>query len=229
VVAVSLKKAYLVNERQLRAAGSVDCPECGAVIGAPAAPAAGPAPAPAVPRVPTGGAAAAALAPSPEPDATSEAVAEEVVCPRCQLHFMPRKGQAAPTDSSRPTVLVVEDQEYFREIARDALIERFEVRTASDFDSAWRELAAGGVELLVLDLTLGGEEQDGRRLLEQLRFKPCPILIFTSRDESEMYGSEWEELTALGADDMVLKGMQVGETLVRKACDLLSLETGETE
>ena len=36
-----------------------------------------------------------------------------------------------------------------------------------------------------------------------------------------MYGDSWEELRALGADDMVLKGMNVGESLLRKVGALL--------
>ncbi|ANM30254.1 hypothetical protein ABI59_12670 [Acidobacteria bacterium Mor1] len=157
---------------------------------------------------------AAAPAPQAQP--------AECVCPRCGLHFQPEKTaqQTAAKATERHRVLVVEDQEYFREIARDALSEKFEVTTAENAEDAWRALAAGGISLLVLDLTLGGSES-GRRLLEQIKVKPCPVLIFTSRDESEMYGDEWDELQALGADDMVIKGMNVGESLMRKVCELL--------
>ena len=59
---------------------------------------------------------------------------------------------------------------------------------------------------MVLDLTLDGCNA-GRELLAELRPKPCPILIFTAQDESEMYGENWENLKRLGADDLVIKGM----------------------
>ena len=42
-----------------------------------------------------------------------------------------------------------------------------------------------------------------------------------------MYGREWDELQRLGADDMVLKGMNVGETLLRKASELLEVEVDD--
>ena len=53
--------------------------------------------------------------------------------------------------------------------------------------------------------------------------KPCPILIYTAQDESELYGEKWEKLQDLGADDLVIKGMQVAESLARKASSLLGL------
>jgi hypothetical protein len=36
-----------------------------------------------------------------------------------------------------------------------------------------------------------------------------------------MYGETWEKLQDLGADDVVLKGMNVGESIVRKVDSLL--------
>ncbi len=162
----------------------------------------------------------------PVPSSTVAAGGEEVVCPRCGLHFQPRPRPARTAEGGRKTVLVVEDNPYFIEIAQEALGERFNVRNARTFDEAWSALASGGIDLLVLDLTLDKGE-GGRALLQQLGIKPCPILIFTARDESEMYGEEWDELRALGADDMVLKGMNVGETLTRKACELLDVDYDE--
>lgn len=222
------ERSYLVDETRLGGADTVACPQCASPIQRPATPREQPrikVNRPIPTAVTPAATAEAATAPDP---AMEEAPADEVVCPRCHLHFQPRKRQAGVHADRRPLVLVVEDQEYFREIARDALNERFEVRTAGTFDDAWAELVSGDVELLVLDLTLG-ERHDGRRLLEEMQLKPCPILIFTSRDESEMYGREWDELKALGADDMVLKGMNVGESLSRKACELLGLPVADDD
>jgi predicted Zn finger-like uncharacterized protein len=145
---------------------------------------------------------------------------EQVVCPRCGLHFSPRKSRHAESRGSRPAVLVVEDMEYFLAIARDALAEKFDVRTARTVDEAFQALNRGRVDLLVLDLTLDGGEH-GMRVLESLQPKPCPIVIFTAEDEADMYGDRWEKLQELGADDLVLKGMHVGETLARKVGALL--------
>ena len=145
---------------------------------------------------------------------------DEVVCPRCHLHFRPRAEQAQDPLGERKTVLVVEDMEYFRQIAKDALGEKYEVRTAESAQEALRVIRKGGVDLLVLDLTLD-QESGGIGLLAQLQPKPCPILIFTAEDESEMYGERWELLKKSGADDLVLKGMNVGDSLTKKVGELL--------
>jgi CheY-like chemotaxis protein len=157
---------------------------------------------------------------APSPPVATVAEEGEIVCPRCKLHFYPRGRRSAPRDPERHTVLIVEDQEYFRQIAADALDSAYDVKTASGIDEAKAILAAGGIDLLVLDLNLGGGEQ-GERLLRELRPKPCPILIFTAQDESELYGDRWEGLVRCGADDLVIKGMHVDESLRRKAGQLL--------
>lgn len=154
------------------------------------------------------------------------AVADEVVCPRCNLHFRPRP-DAQPDAAERsdtPLVLVVEDMGYFREIAKDALEGSYRVKTATNCAEARQAIAAGGIDLMVLDLTLDGGDH-GVDLLRGFPSKPCPILIYTAQDESEMYGDRWDELQALGADDIVMKGMNVGESLLRKVASLL----GDTE
>jgi DNA-binding response OmpR family regulator len=122
----------------------------------------------------------------------------------------------------------VDDLAYFRQIAKDALEPTFGVKTAATADEARELIAAGGIDLLVLDLTLDGSNA-GRELLAELRPKPCPILIFTAQDESEMYGENWENLKRLGADDLVIKGMQVAESLARKASTLLGLPVDDED
>jgi CheY-like chemotaxis protein/uncharacterized protein YbaR (Trm112 family) len=161
--------------------------------------------------------AAAARASRPGPAWTSE----QVVCPRCNLHFELRE-QPRKRGVERKTVLVVDDLAYFRQIAKDALEPTFAVKTAATSAEARELIRAGEIDLLVLDLTLEGCNA-GRELLAELRPKPCPILIFTAQDESEMYGENWENLKRLGADDLVIKGMQVAESLARKASALLGV------
>jgi CheY-like chemotaxis protein len=229
----SCGKGYLLDERA--ADRSLPCPGCGAIIPgrppanarqAPAArarkaPAAATAARPARPAPP-----AAASRELPRAAATAGAVAataaepEEVVCPRCKLHFVPKRAVAAGPASKRRTVLVVEDMSYFLEIAAEALAGRYEVRSATTVAEARAALTAGGVDLMVLDLTLDGGD-NGVELLRSMTDKPCPILIFTAQDESEMYGDSWESLRQLGADDLVMKNINVGESLVRKVAALL--------
>lgn len=149
----------------------------------------------------------------------AEPIAEQVVCPRCKLHFEPKGGPvAAPTD--RPRVLIVEDMEYFKQVARDALADRYEVVIATSNAEANAALAHGGIDLMILDLNLDNGDQ-GADLLRSLGYKPCPILIYTSADESEMYGEAWEELQLLGADDLVVKGVNITDSLRHKVAGAL--------
>ena len=152
-------------------------------------------------------------------DAVSTAPTE-IVCPRCNLHFTPRAAKHLEPHSQRHTVLVVEDMDYFRDIARDALEPNYVVEEAETVEAAQAALLAGEIDLILLDLTLGDGE-DGARLLQELPFKPCPILIFTAEDESVMYGEQWDKLQELGADDLVIKGLNVGESILRKVGALL--------
>jgi DNA-binding response OmpR family regulator len=145
----------------------------------------------------------------------------DVVCPRCQLHFSSRRHRTtAAAQSGRKRVLIVEDMGYFRKIAEEALAGEYDVETAATVDDAQGILARGDVDLIVLDLTLDSRN-DGLALLRESMFKPCPVLIYTARDESEMYGEEWDELRKLGADDILIKGINVAESLQRKVGLLL--------
>jgi len=160
---------------------------------------------------------------APEPAAV-EAVpgSPEVCCPRCGLHFAPEAQDEAT--GTRRTVLLVEDLEYFVEIARDALDGRYELKVAGTVDEARAILLRGGIDLMLLDLTLAKGE-DGLGVLRDPPGKVCPVLAFSAQDESEMYGEGWARLRALGIDDMVIKGMNMGELLVRKVSSLLGEPT----
>jgi predicted Zn finger-like uncharacterized protein len=204
-------KGYLVDETRIPSAGAfVPCQACGTNIELkPRVPSQ-------VPPAPVKAMAKPAVAPTA---AAPSASSPEVCCPRCGLHFAP----AARSDqqpSARPTVLLVEDMEYFVEIARDALAGRYELKIARTVDEARGILTRGGIDLLLLDLTLEGG-QDGLRLLRESPGKICPVLLFTAQDESEMYGDGWSKMRALGIDDVVIKGINMGEILARKIAEML--------
>ena len=214
-------KGYLID--QAAAGGDIPCPGCGGLIGLEVGSEAKPIDRPAQAGKAEGGeetqpvataAAATTAVARPAPQM------EEVVCPRCKLHFSPRRAETRPQPKARPVVLVVEDMSYFREVAAEALSEQYEVRLAGTLDGARSILALGGIDLLVLDLSLDGGDH-GVDLLREMTYKPCPILIYTAQDENEMYGESWDELQKLGADDIIIKGMNVGESLVRKVGALL--------
>jgi predicted Zn finger-like uncharacterized protein len=197
------RKGYLVDETRIpEGGGSVPCQACGTPV---------PLQMP-VKRKKT-------TPPPPPPEPAAAAAVSEVCCPRCGLHFTPEAHHASAAEQ-RPTLLLVEDLEYFVEIARDALSGKYEVKTARSVVEARAELMRGGIDLLLLDLALEGGE-DGLALLREAPGKTCPVLLFTAQDESEMYGDGWARLQALGVDDVVIKGMNMGEMLTRKVATLL--------
>lgn len=207
-------RRYLVEMEGLET--GIPCPGCGRTFGAgrpvdidrPASPA-----------VPIGFSETAAVA-----------VATEVVCPRCNLHFKPRAASRdrAKTTLGRPTVLIVEDMVYFREIAAEALSGEYAVKAVATKEAARSALEQGGIDLMVLDLTLDGGE-GGLELLRELPSKTCPVLIYTAQDESEMYGDSWDELRSLGADDIVIKGLNVGDELTRKVGSMLGRSSDDDQ
>jgi CheY-like chemotaxis protein len=144
----------------------------------------------------------------------------EVVCPRCKLHFSPRADTAPDPEAPRRTVLVVEDMAVFRDIACTALTPRFDVKAVDGLAAAREHLARSSVDLIVLDPKLDAGES-GVDLLRDLPPRHCPVVIYTDQDESEIYGGSWEALKRLGADDLVVKGLNSGEALARKVCELL--------
>ena len=198
-------RGHLVDDRKLPtdASGAL-CQACGTAL---------PLPAPARPAAPPKAAAPARKA--------AEPAEEDVVCPRCGLHFQAGATHAAEGGVPKPAVLVVEDMAYFQEMAREALAAKYDVRCARSVAEARQMLASAPVDIILLDLVLSDGE-DGLSLLRALPRKPCPVLLFTAQDESDLYGARWDELRALGADDLVFKGINTGETLVRKVDELLS-------
>jgi predicted Zn finger-like uncharacterized protein len=194
-------KGYLIDERKIPSAGGiVPCQACGAPIALKSSQPAAP---------PT----------APPAAATERRPASEVCCPRCSFHFVPDV-KAKPSGALRPTLLVVEDMDYFIEIARDALAARYQLKVAKTLAEARALLVQGGIDLLLLDLTLENGE-DGLRLLREPPGKICPVLLFTAQDESEMYGDGWAKLLAMGVDDVVIKGMNMDEALSRKVAEML--------
>jgi DNA-binding response OmpR family regulator len=144
-----------------------------------------------------------------------------VSCPKCGHTFVPEtKAPPAPSRTGKRIILLVEDQKYFTEVTREALGSEYRTVSVATKDEALKVMATELPSLLILDLSLA-RGQDGRDLLKAIPNKAFPILIFTARDETELYGDAWEELKKLGADDIVHKGMNVGDELRRKVALLL--------
>ena len=150
-----------------------------------------------------------------------------VACPKCGHSFVPQRRPSTsvspPASSGRRMVLLVEDQNYFSELTREALGQEYRTVSVATKDEALKVIASDPPSIMILDLSLA-RNQDGRDLLRAMPKKTFPILIFTAKDETELYGEVWEELKRLGADDVVLKGMNVADELRRKVASLLRVD-----
>jgi two-component system KDP operon response regulator KdpE len=110
-----------------------------------------------------------------------------------------------------PRVLVVDDEPQIRRVLRTALgAEGYGVQVAATGAEALDLLAAGGVDLVVLDLGL--PDMDGAELCTSLRqWSAVPVIVLSVRE------SEAEKVRALdrGADDYLVKPFGIAELLAR--------------
>ena len=108
-------------------------------------------------------------------------------------------------------ILVVDDQQEICDLVRQYLTdEGFRVSTARDGAGLREELKRGHVDLVILDLMLGGE--DGLQLARELRSQSeIGIIILTGRSETvdRIIGLE------MGADDYLPKPFHLRELLAR--------------
>jgi len=109
-------------------------------------------------------------------------------------------------------IVVVEDEPAIRRGVSDALrLSGYEVTEAGDGAVGYREGAAAGVDLVLLDLLL--PKRDGLDVLSELR-RTCPtrpVIILTAR------GTEEDRVRGLkmGADDYVVKPFSAKELIAR--------------
>ena len=111
----------------------------------------------------------------------------------------------------QPHVLIVDDDETVRRLVNDYLVQNdFRVSGASRGAELMGALGGQVIDLVLLDLRLGGE--DGMQLLRQLRaHSHIPVIILTGRTEEadRVMGLE------LGADDYLTKPFSPRELLAR--------------
>ena len=218
---------YNLDERKISPKGAtLTCRECGkkwkvsVPIESPAAATPGTATTPA--------AATSAAEAAPKSSDSSSSLQTPVNCPKCGHFFVPHSQrstlvkQAASRKESKPVakVLLVEDQKYFAELTREALGAECETTVTANLGAARNLIATGGYDLVILDLSLE-DGQDGTHVLQATRTLGVPVLIFTARDETELYSGAWEQLKAAGATDILIKGMNVGDELRQKVQSLL--------
>lgn len=108
-------------------------------------------------------------------------------------------------------ILVVDDDAAVRELLRECFaMEGYEVVEAENGQAMRATLASSPVNLVTLDLNLGGE--DGLALAREIRaVKNVPIVMITGKGDTidRVVGLE------LGADDYIVKPFHVREVLAR--------------
>jgi DNA-binding response OmpR family regulator len=109
---------------------------------------------------------------------------------------------AAPTPGDR--ILVVDDEPHIRRVLEAMLgKEGFDVVTAEDGEEGLLTLAAGGIDLVILDLLLPGA--NGLEVLSKIRSDPprasTPVIILTAKGQD----ADRDAAFAGGADDFMTK------------------------
>jgi len=109
-------------------------------------------------------------------------------------------------------VLLVEDEARIADFVCAGLSERgFEVETCSEGNAGYERAAAGGFDVILLDIMLPG--RDGLSILSGLRAAGVgtPVILLTARNE---LGDRVEGLN-MGADDYIAKPFYVEELAAR--------------
>jgi DNA-binding response OmpR family regulator len=116
-----------------------------------------------------------------------------------------------PTTPARRHILVVDDDPAVRMLLRECFeLEDFAVSEAATGAAASSILAATSIDLITLDLKLGGE--NGLEIARQIRAeRNVPIVMITGKGDAidRIVGLE------LGADDYITKPFHVREVLAR--------------
>jgi DNA-binding response OmpR family regulator len=124
----------------------------------------------------------------------------------------PQFGSSIRPDNRPRHVLVVDDDPVMRAMIRDYLADQnVRVSTAADGREMARVLAAGEVDLTILDLKLGNES--GLEIVRSLRANSdLPIIVLTGQHREEIDRIVGLEL---GADDYLTKPFSPRELLAR--------------
>jgi DNA-binding response OmpR family regulator len=122
-----------------------------------------------------------------------------------------QKANNMATNQSHKTVLVVDDEAAIRTLLRECFaMEGYSVVEAGDARAAMDALLKTPVDLVTLDLSLGGD--NGLELAREIRSaRNVPIVMITGKGDTidRVVGLE------LGADDYIAKPFHVREVLAR--------------
>jgi DNA-binding response OmpR family regulator len=133
------------------------------------------------------------------------------LCQQWDLLEIGAPSKIMQTGNTAAHVLVVDDEEPVRELLRECLeIDGFRVSEAKNGAELVQRLGEGLVDLITLDLNLGGE--NGFDVARQVRStNNIPIVMITGKGDpiDRVVGLE------LGADDYIVKPFHVREVLAR--------------
>lgn len=111
-----------------------------------------------------------------------------------------------PDDSARTSgrILVIDDEPHIRRVLEAMLgKEGYEVHSACDGQEGLTTIAAGGIDLVILDLLMPGTH--GLEVLAKIRSDPArgttPVIILTAKGQD----TDREAAFAGGADDFMTK------------------------
>jgi two-component system cell cycle response regulator DivK len=130
-------------------------------------------------------------------------------------------------------ILVVEDDAMNAKLFHLILTRRagFEVEVTEDAEHVLANAREGGVDLVIMDVSLSGSRIEGRpvdgleitrRLKADPATKGIPVLLATAH---AMKGSRERFLAESGADDYISKPIVSGEELVRRILALVGKES----
>lgn len=125
------------------------------------------------------------------------------------------------TQTGGSTVLIIEDDQFLREILfRELNKDGFHAEAAIDGAKALEILGQKSISLILLDLLLPGI--DGYQILENLkkdeRYKNIPIVILSNLGEP----TDREKALKLGATDYLIKAHYTTDEIVKRIREILS-------
>ena len=115
--------------------------------------------------------------------------------------------------TAKKTILIVDDEPFFRKILKDTLEEKYEIIEASDGVEAISMVADKKPDLIILDVEMPGKSgiEICRELKEDYGTRDIPVIMLTSRTGR---GESVEGLNA-GADDYIVKPVYPPEVTAR--------------
>lgn len=124
---------------------------------------------------------------------------------------------------NQPRVLVVEDEEYLRDLYQEVLLdEGYYVETAKDGNEGLVKIKAGGWDLVILDIILPG--MDGIEIMRVVKSNPPAVpnkkvVFLTNLDKDK----EMQQALALG-DGYFIKSQITPGNLLEQIRTYLSME-----